>query len=90
MNLKLGIRTDAAQAVAGGAMVVLAAGEISWRDALTTIDFDVMLFLLGMFAEGQTLILGGYLYYLTSRLFNRFKSAQQLLMSILFGAAFSC
>lgn len=77
------------QAVAGGAVVVLAAGEISWRDALTAIDLDVMLFLLGMFAVGQTLVLSGYLYYLAYRLFNRFKSAQQLLMGILFGAAFS-
>ncbi|MCL7419625.1 MAG: SLC13 family permease [Methylobacter sp.] len=77
------------QAMAGGAVVVLAAGEISWRDALTAIDLDVMLFLLGMFAVGQTLVLSGYLYYLAYRLFNRFKSAQQLLMGILFGAAFS-
>jgi Na+/H+ antiporter NhaD/arsenite permease-like protein len=77
------------QSMAAGALIVLAAGEISWRDALAAIDFDVMLFLLGMFIVGQTLVASGYLYYLAYRLFNRFKSAQQLLLGILFGAAFS-
>jgi Na+/H+ antiporter NhaD/arsenite permease-like protein len=77
------------QSMAAGALIVLAAGEISWRDALTAIDLDVMLFLLGMFIVGQTLVASGYLYYLAYRLFNRIKSAQQLLLGILFGAAFS-
>lgn len=77
------------QSMAAGALIVLATGEISWRDALAAIDFDVMLFLLGMFIVGQTLVASGYLYYLAYRLFNRFKSAQQLLLGILFGAAFS-
>ncbi|MGJ0427710.1 SLC13 family permease [Methylobacter sp.] len=77
------------QSMAAGALIVLAAGEIGLRDALTAIDLDVMLFLLGMFIVGQTLVASGYLYYLAYRLFNRIKSAQQLLLGILFGAAFS-
>lgn len=75
--------------MAAGALIVLAAGEISWLDALTAIDLDVMLFLLGMFIVGQTLVASGYLYYLAYRLFNRIRSAQQLLLGVLFGAAFS-
>jgi len=77
------------QSMAVGALIVLAAGEISWPNALKAIDLDVMLFLLGMFIVGQTLVASGYLYYLAYRLFNRFKTAQQLLLGILFGAAFS-
>jgi Na+/H+ antiporter NhaD/arsenite permease-like protein len=77
------------QSMTAGALIVLAAGEISWLDALTAIDLDVMLFLLGMFIVGQTLVASGYLYYLAYRLFNRIRSAQQLLLGILFGAAFS-
>jgi Na+/H+ antiporter NhaD/arsenite permease-like protein len=77
------------QSMAAGALIVLAAGEIGLRDALTAIDLDVMLFLLGMFIVGQTLVASGYLYYLAYRLFNRIRSAQQLLLGILFGAAFS-
>lgn len=48
-----------------------------------------MLFLLGMFIVGQALVASGYLYYLAYRLFNRLKSVPQLVMGILFGAAFS-
>ncbi|MBF6650499.1 SLC13 family permease [Methylobacter sp. BlB1] len=77
------------QSMAAGALIVLAAGEIGLRDALTAVDLDVMLFLLGMFIVGQTLVTSGYLYYLAYRLFNRIRSAQQLLLGILFGAAFS-
>lgn len=77
------------QSMTAGALTVLIAGEISWLDALKAIDLDVMLFLLGMFIVGQTLVASGYLYYLAYRLFNRLKSAQQLLLGVLFGAAFS-
>lgn len=77
------------QSMAGGAVIVLATGEISWLDAAKAIDLNVMLFLLGMFIVGQALVASGYLYYLAYRLFNRLKSVPQLVMGILFGAAFS-
>lgn len=57
--------------MAGGASVVLAAGEITPRAALRAIDVDVMLFLFGMFVIGQALIASGYLHCLADRLFGR-------------------
>jgi len=77
------------QSMTGGAVIVLATREISWLDAAKAIDLNVMLFLLGMFIVGQALVASGYLYYLAYRLFNRLKSVPQLVMGILFGAAFS-
>jgi len=77
------------QAMAGGALVVLAAGEISPPDALKAIDFNVMLFLFGMFVIGQSLVASGYLYALAYRLFNRMTSVPQLVCGVLFGAALS-
>ena len=77
------------QAMAGGALVVLATGEISPTDALKAIDFNVMLFLFGMFVIGQSLVASGYLYALAYRLFNRMTSVPQLVCGVLFGAALS-
>jgi len=77
------------QSMTGGAVIVLASGEISWLDAAKAIDLNVMLFLLGMFIVGQALVASGYLYYLAYHLFNRMTSVPQLVMGILFGAAFS-
>lgn len=72
-----------------GAAVVLATGEISGLDALKAIDFNVMLFLFGMFVVGQALVASGYLYALAYHLFNRMTSVPQLVCGILFGAALS-
>jgi len=77
------------QSMTCGAAVVLATGEISGLDALKAIDFNVMLFLFGMFVVGQALVASGYLYALAYHLFNRMTSVPQLVCGILFGAALS-
>lgn len=77
------------QSMTGGALVVVASGEISGLDALKAIDFNVMLFLFGMFVVGQALVASGYLYALAYHLFNRMTSVPQLVCGILFGAALS-
>ena len=77
------------QAMGGGALVVLATGEISGFDALKAIDFKVLLFLFGMFVVGQALVVSGYLYVLAYHLFNRMTSVPQLVGGILCGAALS-
>ncbi|MFI3157754.1 MAG: SLC13 family permease [Methylococcaceae bacterium] len=77
------------QSMTGGALVVMAAGEISGPNALKAIDFNVMLFLFGMFVVGQALVASGYLYALAYVLFNRMTSVPQLVCGILFGAALS-
>jgi len=75
------------QSMTGGAFVVVATQQISGVDALKAIDLDVMLFLLGMFIIGQTLVASGYLYYMAYHLFGGLKSIQHLVLGILFGAA---
>ncbi|MDO9269996.1 MAG: SLC13 family permease [Methylobacter sp.] len=77
------------QSMTCGALLVLATGEISGPDALKAIDFNVMLFLFGMFVVGQALVASGYLYALAYHLFNRMTSVPQLVCGILFGAAVS-
>jgi Na+/H+ antiporter NhaD/arsenite permease-like protein len=71
------------QAMAGGAFLVLAAGEVTPVEAARAIDLDVMVFLLGMFLVGQALTESGYLYALAYDLFCRLHSADALVAAIL-------
>ena len=45
------------QAMLGGAAAMLASGQIGPRQALAAIDFDVMIFLFGMFVVGRAVTL---------------------------------
>ncbi len=68
-----------------GALAVLITGQISPIDALKSINLDVMFFLFGMFVVGQALEESGYLSHLSHKLFKRAKSADRLILFILFG-----
>jgi Na+/H+ antiporter NhaD/arsenite permease-like protein len=68
-----------------GALTVLLTGQISPRDALRSINIDVILYLFGMFAVGQALEESGYLAQISHALFGNARSADQLVFSILFG-----
>jgi len=68
-----------------GAIVVLVTGQISPLNALMSINVDVILFLFGMFIVGEALAESGYLSYLSFRFFKNVKSADRLLLSVLFG-----
>ncbi len=68
-----------------GAFAVLLTGQISPIDALMAINFDVILFLFGMFIVGEALVESGYLSHLAYRLFKRVKTADQMLLTVLFG-----
>jgi len=68
-----------------GALAVLITGQISPIDALKSVNLDVMLFLFGMFVVGQALEESGYLSHLSHKLFKRAKSANRLILFILFG-----
>jgi Na+/H+ antiporter NhaD/arsenite permease-like protein len=74
------------QAMAAGALVVLASGDITPVDALRAIDPDVMLFLLGMFVIGEALVHSGYLYSLAYQLLWPARSAGTLVLALLLGA----
>jgi Na+/H+ antiporter NhaD/arsenite permease-like protein len=67
-----------------GAIAVLATGQISPVDALNSINFDVILFLFGMFVVGEALVESGYLSHVAYKLFRRVKTTDQLLLAVLF------
>ncbi|MFZ2071869.1 MAG: SLC13 family permease [Halobacteriota archaeon] len=79
------IRFQIWQIMLFGALTVLITGQISPLDALQAINFDVILFLFGMFAVGQALEESGYLAQISHTLFGKAKSADHLVLSILFG-----
>ncbi|MDO8510649.1 MAG: anion transporter [Nanoarchaeota archaeon] len=68
-----------------GAIAVLIMGQISLLDAVKSVNPEVMLFLFGMFIIGQALEASGYLSHLSYKLFKKAKSAEHLLLFILFG-----
>lgn len=68
-----------------GALTVLFTGQISPREAFHSINGDVILFLFGMFAVGQALEESGYLAQISYTLFGNARSADQLVLTILFG-----
>jgi len=68
-----------------GAVAVLITGQITPIDALKSINLDVILFLFGMFVVGQALEESGYLSHISYKFFKKAKSADYLLLFILFG-----
>jgi len=67
-----------------GAAAVLLSGSITPGAALRAINPDVMVFLFGMFVVGQAMEESGYLSYMSYRLFRRARTADELLLSVLF------
>ena len=79
-NIKLQIW----QIMFGGAITVLATGQITFANAWKAINLDVILFLFGMFMIGQALEESGYLSNLSYKLFKRAKSVDHLVLIILY------
>lgn len=67
-----------------GAIIVLLTGQISLPDAAKSINFDVMVFLFGMFVVGEALCRSGYLLHISSRLFGVARSPPSLVLAIIF------
>ncbi|MBI5697531.1 MAG: anion permease [Thaumarchaeota archaeon] len=67
-----------------GAASVLALGIIKVEDAFSAINFDVILFLLGMFVLVSGLEHSGMLNYLTNRIISHAKTPRQVLFFIIF------
>ena len=77
------------QAMVGGALAVLLSGDITPRAALAAIDWDVMLFLFGMFVVGQAAVASGELYRVAYVVFSRARSTDALVLILLFAVGFS-
>ncbi|MBI5398240.1 anion transporter [Candidatus Woesearchaeota archaeon] len=83
------IRLAIWQIMLGGALAVLLSGQITALDALKSINLDVILFLFGMFVVGVALEESGYLAHVSYRLFKRAKTANALMLVVLFGMGFA-
>lgn len=79
------LRVQIWQAMALGAAAVLLTGQISPAEAVKAIDFEVMLFLFGMFVVGQALVASGYLYALAYHIFSPLKSSTSIVLTVLLG-----
>jgi Na+/H+ antiporter NhaD/arsenite permease-like protein len=73
------------QIMLGGAIAVLIIGQISFTDAFGAINFDVIIFLFGMFVVGEALEKSGYLAHISYNFFKSAKSANTLLLFVIFG-----
>lgn len=73
-------RLEIWQVMCGGAAAVLLAGDIAPAGALAAVDWDVMLFLFGMFAAGQVLELSGWLAHAKFEVFKRARTEEGLLL----------
>lgn len=72
------------QAMTGGAIVVLATGQIGLLEAALAINLDVMFFLFGMFVIGESMEASGYLRRVSHHIFRGVKNVDQLILLSLF------
>lgn len=72
------------EAMVLGALAVLIHRDITLSKAIMSINFDVILFLFGMFVVGEAMEESGYLSDLSYKLFRTSKTANSLLLHILF------
>lgn len=79
-----GFRLRIWQIMLGGALAVLLTGQITPKDALKSINLDVMIFLFSMFVIGSAMEESGYLSHLAYNIFKRAKTQNQLILLILF------
>lgn len=75
-----GFRLEIWQVMCGGAAAVLLSGDLAPGRALAAVDWDVMVFLFGMFAAGQTLELSGWLAHAKFEVFKRARTEEGLLL----------
>jgi Na+/H+ antiporter NhaD/arsenite permease-like protein len=74
------------QVMLAGAIAVLITGQITPYTALESIDFDVIVFLFGMFVIGQALEESGYLTHIAQRFFRLGASTNALVLLVIFGS----
>mgnify|MGYP003343144664 FL=1 len=79
-----GVRVPIWAAMLTGAMLILIFGVISPAKAVTAINFDVIIFLIGMFLLVSGLESSGTLDYVTNRILAKAKTPNQVLFIIIF------
>ena len=78
-----GLRFQIWQVMLAGALAVLLTGQITPAEAFRAINFDVLLFLAGMFVVGEALARSGLLEQLSCRLFSRVRNGIILLLFVI-------
>jgi len=63
------------QVMTGAALFLVLSRQISVKDALLSINLDVIVFLIGMFIIGEAMRESGYLYHLSYLIFRRAKKS---------------
>ncbi len=81
-----GLRLGIWQIVLTGALVVLLSWSIGWEAAWRAIDWEVIGFLFGVFVLGQALTESGLLARASTRLLGGIRSADGLVLGVLFGS----
>jgi Na+/H+ antiporter NhaD/arsenite permease-like protein len=71
--------------MSAGALGVLLTGQIPLAAAVQAINYDVILFLFGMFVVGTALEESGYLGYITAKVFRNAVSIEQVVLIVLVG-----
>ncbi|NLI10699.1 MAG: anion transporter [Elusimicrobia bacterium] len=72
------------QIMSGGAVLALLGGSISFSDALKAVDYDVIIFLFGMFVCGALFEISGYLSYNQHRIFKKADTCEKMLFLFIF------
>ncbi|MGB9821123.1 MAG: SLC13 family permease [Pseudothermotoga sp.] len=76
------------QVMAGAALFLVLSRQISVKDALLSINLDVIVFLIGMFIIGEAMRESGYLYHLSYLIFRRAKNPSSLLLLVILVSGF--
>ncbi|HOM55671.1 MAG TPA: SLC13 family permease, partial [Thermotogota bacterium] len=78
------IRIKPWKVMLGGAVAVLITGQISPMEAVRAVNYDVIVFLFGMFIVGEAFGASGYMNHFSFRFFSKAKTYDQLLLYIIF------
>ncbi|HOJ87868.1 MAG TPA: SLC13 family permease [Pseudothermotoga sp.] len=76
------------QVMTGAALFLVLSRQISVKDALLSINLDVIVFLIGMFIIGEAMRESGYLYHLSYLIFRRAKNPSSLLLLVILVSGF--
>lgn len=76
------------QVMTAAALFLILTKQISVKDALLSINLDVIIFLIGMFIIGEALRESGYLYHISYLIFRRAKNPSNLLLLVIFVSGF--
>lgn len=76
------------QVMTAAALFLILTRQISIKDALLSINFDVIIFLIGMFIIGEAMRESGYLYHLSYLIFRKAKNSSNLLLLVIFVSGF--